>query len=599
MSSKDSKGSSDSLSTKSKKKDKTKKEKKEKKEKSKKRDSKDLETVHDVGEAENQIEGNADQESSSKSKKFGFFRLSGKKSKSSKHGSQDSLKGQSRESLNFERSGSEFSLEESTGLVESATAGKLDVLAEKNALDPNKTSKGAKGESEARTSNETEIGNAALAERLSEPEKNSPIQSDLTDDNGSFDKTNGEQAGTEDSSPKEDSPADKLQKEDLLEPVGEPPNISENNPSAENIEGSSLGKLKEELFVISKTETTKASEDNPSNITDEVQKERVSLMTEEKTSSRKEESGNVVSLGYGSNHKVTLEDSKAPNEQEITSSENESVDTVISTGNAKTGDFEETTDQTENEKLSEFDVEEYIFSTHKERKGPQLVDHQDDQDETPVDEEAIMLVYPEKQPVQNENKSQEDSEENEQLIALTVDNKENRVEEQVNELLKLDLEKAVEDESEAAVDEVKKEEGAEKSPNVEESTTKRSPKGSDIADERPKQFRFELVSSSTPEGTPVGIVQNTRIKTRVLRPIEGSIAHGQRAVNVSSVVEYQLRVYIVKTIKEVKVSSKVLLVQLAEINKKLQALKWELLEVQDSGKDDTHQPKPEEAHVKT
>lgn len=574
-------------------------EKKEKKEKSKKRDSKDLETVHDVGEVENQIEGNADQASSPKSKKFGFFRLSGKKSKSSKHGSQDSLKGQSRESLNFERSGSEFSLEESTGLVESATAGKLDVLAEKNALDPNKPSKGAKGESEARTSNETEIGNAALVERLSEPEKNSPIQPDLTDDNGSFDKTNGEQAGTEDSSPKEDSPADKLQKEDVLEPVGEPPNIPENNPSAENIEGSSLGKLKEELFVISKTETTKASEDNPSNITDEVQKESVSLMTEEKTSSRTEKSGNVVSLGYESNHKVTLEDSKAPHEQAITSSENESVDPVISTGNAKTGDFEKTTDQTESKKPSEFDVEEYIFSTHKERKGPQLVDHQDEQDETPVDEEAlIMLVYPEKQPVQNENKSQEDSEENEQLIALTVDNKENRVEEQVNELLKLDLEEAVEDESATAVDDVKEEGGAEKSPNVEESTTKRSPKGSNIADERPKQFRFELVSSSTPEGTPVGIVQNTRIKTRVLRPIEGSIAHAQRAVNVSSVVEYQLRVYIVKTIKEVKVSSKVLLVQLAGINKKLRALKWELLEVQESGKDDTHQPKPEEAHVK-
>ena len=574
-------------------------EKKEEKGKSKNRDSKDLETVHDVGEAENQIEGNVDQESSPKSKKFGIFRRSGKKSKSSKHGSQDSLKGQSRESLDFQRSGSEFSLEESTGPVESATARKPDVSAEKDALDPNKTSKESQGESEAKTSNETEVGNAALAESLPEPENNSPIQPNLTDDNGSFDKTSGEQAGAEVTSPKEDSPDDKLKKEDLLEPVGEPPNISENNPSSENIEGSSLGELKEESFVISKTQTIKVTEDNPPNKTDEVQKESVSLMNEEKTLSRTVESGNVVSLEYESNHEVTLEDSKATHEQEITSSENESVDTVISTGMSNTGDFEEATDQTENEKLSEFDVEEYIFSIHKERKGPQLVDHQDEKDETPVDEEAIMLMYPEKQPVQRENTSQEDSEENEKLIALTVDNKENRVEEQVNELLKLDMEEDVEQESVTPIENVKTEGGEEESYDIEESTTKESPEGRDVAHERPKQFRLELASSSTPKGTPVGIAQDTRNKTRVPRPVESSIAHVQTVVKVSSVVEYQLRVYIVKTIKEVKISSKVLLVQLAEINKKLRALKWELLKVQQSGKDDTKEPKPDEAQVET
>lgn len=114
----------DSLSDKSKKKEKSKKEKKkDKKEKKKKSESKDL----DENDASNVGEDEEHEDEPSKSKRFGLFRIGGKKAKGSKDSSKDSLKSEGKGSVDLEANGSQLSLDDSSSTEESKSVEVLNV----------------------------------------------------------------------------------------------------------------------------------------------------------------------------------------------------------------------------------------------------------------------------------------------------------------------------------------------------------------------------------------------------------------------------------------------------------------------------------------
>lgn len=546
--------------------------KKEKKEKSSRKESKNLQK--DAASAsENQIEEN-DQESSPKSKKFGFFRVRGKKSKSSKHGSTGSLRRQSRDSDDFERSGSEFSLEESSGSIDSVTAGKPEA-SKKEVLNLNEKGELIKIESDSKASDETEVQNAVLPESVSEPKNNSAVQPTSIE-------TAAEQVDGKGSSPKGDSLDDKLQHEVLNEPIEKQLSIVEQNTSPGSSQVKALD-FKEESFVSSSTKTSKDAEDTPSNRAEEGKKESITPHAEETSL--------YVSLKSERSPEVTLEDTKAVQELEITSSEGESVETVVSTGISTTADIGETTDETEKESLDKFDVEELMISTYKEKKG---LLQDDRQDEAPEDKESITHTVPSNsQRAQAQNKYQEDPGE------------------EVPEFPKLDsnMEENLKQESKSHREMTKREGGEKMSSARERNKVNESRKGRRIDDDLPEQFTSESSPfsnekagfiSSTPKRSSVDIDKDTRRETKHgdLKPVRvGSV--DEKPVKVESVVEFQLRVRIVSGIQEVKMSSKVLLAQLAEINEKLQELRCELLKVLESGKHEPEQAETEEASVHT
>ncbi|KAK2563220.1 hypothetical protein P5673_013572 [Acropora cervicornis] len=124
MSSNELQASLDSLSDKSKKKEKSKKEKKkDKKEKKKKSESKDL----DENDANNVGEDEEHEDEPSKSKRFGLFRIGGKKAKGSKDSSKDSLKSEGKGSGDLEANGSQLSLDDSSSTEESKSVEVLNV----------------------------------------------------------------------------------------------------------------------------------------------------------------------------------------------------------------------------------------------------------------------------------------------------------------------------------------------------------------------------------------------------------------------------------------------------------------------------------------
>lgn len=556
--------------------------KKQKKEKSSRKESKNLEKdTASATASETQIEGN-DQESSPKSKKFGFFRVGGKKSKSSKHGSTGSLRRQSRDSDDFERSGSQFSLEESSGSIDSVTAEKTEA-SKKEVFNLNEKGELIKIESDSKASDETEVQDAVLPESVSEPKNNSIVQPTSIEDGGT-DKTAAERVDGKDSSPKGDSLDDKLQHAVLNEPIEKEASIVEQNTSPD-LESSQVKALdfKEESFVSSSTKPSKDAEDTLSNRAEEEKKKSVTP--------HGEETSHYVSLESERSQEVTLEDTKAVQELEITSSEGESVETVVSTGISTTADIGETTDETEKESLDRFDVEELMISTYKEKKG-QLQD--DRQDKVPEDKESTVHTVPSNiQRVQVQNKHQEDPGE------------------EVGEFPKLDsnLEENLKRESKSHLEMTKREGGEKMSSARERNKVNESRKGRRIDDDLPEQFTSESspvsdektgFTSSTPKRSSVDIDKDTRKETKHgdLKPVRaGKI--DEKPVKVESVVEFQLRVRIVSGIREVKMSSKVLLAQLAEINEELQELRCELLKVLEIGKDDPEKAETEEASVHT
>ncbi|XP_078370074.1 uncharacterized protein LOC144653841 [Oculina patagonica] len=713
MSSKDAKGSSDSLQTKTKKKEKTKKEskkeKKEKKEKSKKRDSKDLDN-DSVNDNSVEIEEGDKEDSSPKSKKFGIFRLSGRKSKSdkrnSKHGSSDSLKRQSGDSADFESRGSEFSLEGSTASGEvsttitemsttsaevsttitevpttSAEVSTTKVEMSTTRAEVSTVSEVPTSSAEVDESSEIEMPReeeALVIETSSEVKIVSAAHSDLTEDKDTK-KAGTEQTQKEDSSTKQDEINEKLAKDTLkVESVS----VQEQTPVASEVQ---TFEFKLQSSVTS-NEVTKNAEVNEEqhNKAEENKEESARLAIEENVSTH--EKDHVIEPEPEHKYEVSLEDVKIEQDREITSSEDDSVDTVISTEALNNKGLSEVNEETEYGTQRNMDVEEPIISTYRERKGavqstsqelppideeaivlsyenktqqeireeqqvqeepitlaskerredvlmseitfneepvtesePALLiksetlkkeekihgegqaedpskeelliptfvqrkanntEEEQEKQEAPVNEEAMALSYPDKEEDQIHNESHNGPiADEEEPVVLTTDKKDgNQIEEQIKEFLK--LESKIEERPTQESETVKKNKEAEKI------TARDTPKENESQNDRRESAPFDETGTfitSTPKRAWINTVQDTRADAgNEEHRASSAVSYNITRFKGGSVVKFHYKVEIVNNIRDAKMSTKLLLARLAEINKKLRMLQKELLEVQKS-----------------
>lgn len=652
------------------------KSKKEKKEKSKKRDSKDLDShvANNTNVADIEEGGQEDSVSPKTKKKFGIFRVSGRKSKSdkrsSKHGSSDSLKRRSVESVEFESVGSEMSVE-STGSAEMSTA--ITELSSIGAEVPTTiTEVPSVSAEESSKSAEMSTPSTEVVEKgneIVEP------QSEVTNE------IEGQEALVEETSSEAKVVNAVLQDVPENEEIEKPPK-QDTKLSTDTLEVES-GSSQEQSPVSPEVETfhfnlqssvskdNQNVEENEEHITtDESRKESVQIIEDASTYAKKD---SVVAPD------VSLEEIKSERDREITSSE-ESVDTVVSTEALNTRIVGEVSEDVEIGMRSIIGVEEPVISTYQERKGPlqdtaqelppidkdemiltydyktrneisegqhvqeepialsskekregllmseitlqeQLEEpfeeqmeqeelliptyvqskrdktedeeegreEQGEAQEASVNEEAIVLSYPDKDEDQIQNGSQDGpkKDEEEPVVMKTYENKENQIQEQIQEFLKLD----------ASIDEksAQKSEAVKKDYVVDGTSTRDTPnenellKTKTITNEHSEKFRDKLspfdeksnFSTSTPKKEPIDSEQGARVdaenkKQKKTPPVSYNVIRFKQ----ESVMQFHFKVQMVNNIKDAKISTKVLMAHLAEINKKLRMLQKELREVQ-------------------
>lgn len=652
------------------------KSKKEKKEKSKKRDSKDLDShvANNTNVADIEEGGQEDSVSPKTKKKFGIFRVSGRKSKSdkrsSKHGSSDSLKRRSVESVEFESVGSEMSVE-ATGSAEMSTA--ITELSSIGAEVPTTiTEVPSVSAEESSKSAEMSTPSTEVVEKgneIVEP------QSEVTNE------IEGQEALVEETSSEAKVVNAVLQDVPENEEIEKPPN-QDTKLSTDTLEVES-GSSQEQSPVSPEVETfhfnlqssvskdNQNVEENEEHITtDESRKESVQIIEDASTYAKKD---SVVAPD------VSLEEIKSERDREITSSE-ESVDTVVSTEALNTRIVGEVSEDVEIGMRSIIGVEEPVISTYQERKGPlqdaaqelppidkdemiltydyktrneisegqhvqeepialsskekregllmseitlqeQLEEpfeeqmeqeelliptyvqskrdktedeeegreEQGEAQEASVNEEAIVLSYPDKDEDQIQNGSQDGpkKDEEEPVVMKTYENKENQIQEQIQEFLKLD----------ASIDEksAQKSEAVKKDYVVDGTSTRDTPnenellKTKTITNEHSEKFRDKLspfdeksnFSTSTPKKEPIDSEQGARVdaenkKQKKTPPVSYNVIRFKQ----ESVMQFHFKVQMVNNIKDAKISTKVLMAHLAEINKKLRMLQKELREVQ-------------------
>lgn len=141
--------------------------KKDKKDKKKRKESKDL----DKNDENNVGEDEEHEDESSKSKRFGLFRIGGKKAKSSKDISKDSLKSEGKDSGDFEANGSQLSLDDSSSMEESKSVEVLNV---------NKNGEKTNLAGDAAISNEQRAESASLKTEPSQDEISRTVQSETS-----------------------------------------------------------------------------------------------------------------------------------------------------------------------------------------------------------------------------------------------------------------------------------------------------------------------------------------------------------------------------------------------------------------------------------
>ena len=657
------------------------KSKKEKKEKSKKRDSKDLDShvANDNNVAKIEVGGQEDSASPKTKKKFGIFRVSGRKSKndkrSSKHGSSDSLKRQSVESVEFESVGSEMSLEESTGTAEMSTT--ITELSSTGAEVPTTI---------------TEVPTASAEESSESVEMSTPSTEVVEKGNEILEpqievsnEIEGQEALVEETSSEvkvvnavlQDVP----ENEEIEKPPNQDTNLSTHTLEVESVSSQEQSPVSPEVETFHFNLQSSVSKDNQN-----VEENEEHITTDE---SRTESAQMVIEDASTYANKdsfvaqdVSLKDIKSERDREITSSE-ESVDTVVSTEVLNTRSVGEVSEDVEIGTSSIIGVEEPVISTFQERKGPlqdaaqemppidedkitltydyktrkeisedqhvqeepialsskekregllmseitfqeQVEEPLEEQMEQPseeelliptyvqnkrektedeeegreeqgeaqkasVNEEAMVLSYPDKDEDQIQNESQDDpkTDEEEPVAMKTYENKENQIQEQIQEFLKLD----------ASIDEksAQESEAVKKDYEVDGTSFRHAPneneflKTKTIIDEHSEKFRDEsspfdkksTFSTSTPKKEPIDSEQGTRVdaensKQNKTPPVNYNVTRFKH----ESVMQFHLKVQMVNNIKDAKISTKVLMAQLAEINKKLRMLQKELLEVQ-------------------
>lgn len=238
--------------------------------------------------------------------------------------------------------------------------------------------------------------------------------------------------------------------------------------------------------------------------------------------------------------------------------------------------------------------EELLIPTFVQRKEDTTGEEEQQKQEATLNEEAMALSYPEREEDQLQNESQDGptTDEAETVVPEINEKKGDQIEEQIENFLKLDAE--IEERS------TQENETAKKDKEVEKIPTRDTPKKS----ESPERKKFIVDDSqnvwresapfktkrtfvtSTPKQKPVNTEQGKTVdeNDKAIPAVSYNIARFKEG----SVVAFHLNVQIVNNIKDAKMSAKLLLARLVEINKRLRMLQKELLEVQKG--DENNQP---------
>ena len=275
--------------------------------------------------------------------------------------------------------------------------------------------------------------------------------------------------------------------------------------------------------------------------------------------------------------------------------------------------FQEQVEKPLEEQMEQPSEEELLIPTYVQSKREKTEDEEEGREERgeaqkAVNEEAMVLSYPDKDEDQIQNESQDDpkTDEEEPVAMKTYENKENQIQEQIQEFLKLD----------ASIDEksAQESEAVKKDYEVDGTSTRHAPneneflKTKTIIDEHSEKFRDEsspfdkksTFSTSTPKKEPIDSEQGTRVDAEKSRQNKTPpVSYNVTRFKQESVMQFHLRVQMVNNIKDAKISTKVLMAQLAEINKKLRMLQKELLEVQKCDGDNNSKQSTQMVSVET
>lgn len=435
----------------------------------------------DQNDANNVGEDEEHDDEPSKSKRFGLFRIGGRKAKSSKDSSSDNLKSEGKDSGDFEANGSQLSLDDSSSMEESKSVEVLNV---------NKNGEKTNLAGDAAISNEEGAESAFLKAELSQDEISSVVQSETSSV------------------------------------------ISRARDSNQNSED-----------VPSSTTTTEDQKGN------------------EKPTDGGENASTSEAGTTGKELALNAEDINGANEK--AEKENLGAAAVGSTEISSTGDVDE--------------------AAHNETGVDAQSDHQGNEDK------EFAFVREKKQQVQEEMKLEEGSQDD-NLAAVTKDENADDIRQvQVNdELSKL------EDSKKENWRQLAKSEDFEEQQKDKKTFKTYSERQVILDQSTPKlPFSSEKETSFTPHTRDSDIVSTTPFLRRGLK------IHSvdQPATKTTSKEDFELKYQVLSGIKEVKKFSPVLLMRLKKINKKLEALRGQLLYLQQSGGDEVDEVEREELPI--
>ncbi|KAJ7327400.1 hypothetical protein OS493_027091 [Desmophyllum pertusum] len=484
----------------------------------------------DKTKKESKREGDQDDSSSKAKKTFGMFWFGGgRKAKSdkrgSKYGSSDSLKN----SAEFERRGSEFSLEDSTASAEVSTTSTeaSTTTTEVSTTSSEVSAKNAEVEESseiAKPQSGSKASNETLVvEKSSEVKIINAVYPDLAEDKD-IKKPGTEQVGEDHSSPKEEIVSEKLAKEALKE---ESVSFQEQTPVASKPQTFEF-KLQSSVIL---SEANKNEEEKEQRA-EESKKERVQLKIEENVSTHEK------APESGRRYEVSLEEQE---EQEA----QVNVEAVVLSYLEK----EEDQVQNENQDGLVADEEEPVVLESAENQFQELVD---DFLKLDANNEEISMQKGETAKIEEiviAKRSEEFGSEPSPFLKLDANNEERSM--QKGETVKVE---------EIVIAKHSEQFARAPSPFDEKSTFITSTPNRESTDSQQGKRKDELYKTS-----PAVSYDITRFK--------------------GTAVAVEFRVQIVNNIKDVKMCTKALLAQLAQINKKLRTLQKELVEIQKNDSD--------------
>jgi len=240
--------------------------------------------------------------------------------------------------------------------------------------------------------------------------------------------------------------------------------------------------------------------------------------------------------------------------------------------------------------------EEPLIPTYFQSKRENMNDEEEGREEQGVvqealgNEEALVLNYPERDEDHIRDESQDGPKmDEEEPVVLEIDEKEeNQIQEQIQEFLKLDA--SIDENSGQKSKAATKDYEVDGIPIHDTPRENEVPKTPKIINEHSEKFRDEpspfdkksTFSTSTPKKEPISTEEGAGDAENKKQKTTPPVSYNVTRLKQESVMQFHFKVQIVNNIRDAKLSTKVLMAQLAEMNKKLRMLQKELLAVQKS-----------------